>query len=252
MTPLQVVVIALVLGSGAVIQSAVGFGMALFAVPLLVIAGQPLPEAVALCLGAALVQSTHGSLVKRRYIHWPRAFSFAAIQCATLVAGVLTMSFLVGRDSAVIKQAVGGIVLVAITVQLVVRPVPRERLAVGWTFAAGGAAGFLSGLVGMGGPPLVLFAMAHSWCRDTFRAFLWSQFLLVLPVLGVLLAFRFGIAIVGWIGLGIALAPVSWAGSRLGLKGTENWDRRRVRIAATTVLYAVGLASLLGPYVGAP
>ncbi len=248
MTSLEVVGIGSVLGLGALLQSAVGFGMALVAVPLLVMAGRPLPIAVALVLGAALVQTAYGSYIAREHIRWPRAISFAAIQCVTLVGGVACMGLLVDRDTAAIKQAVGVAVMLVVTVQIVVRPAPREQLAIGWTLGAAGTAGFLSGLVGMGGPPLVLYALAHPWSRDTFRVFLWSQFLLVLPVLGGVLAVRFGAEILAWIALGVAMAPIVWAGSRLGLAATARWDRRRLQIAASIMLYAIGLAGLLGPY----
>ncbi len=244
--PLEIVVIACILGLGALLQSAVGFGMALFAVPLLVMTGKPLPVAVALALGAALVQTAHGSYVVRDRIHWPRTVSFVAIQSVTLVAGVACMGLLVDRDTTIIKQAIGVAVLLAVTVQIVFRPVPVERLAIGWTLAAASTAGFLSGLVGMGGPPLVLYALAHSWSRDTFRAFIWSQFLFVLPILGGVLALRFGAQILAWMGVGAAMAPIVWAGSRLGLAATARWDRRRVQIAASITLYAIGLAGLLG------
>jgi uncharacterized membrane protein YfcA len=73
MTSLEVVVIGSVLGLGALLQSAVGFGMALVAVPLLVLAGRPLPIAVALVLGAAIVQTAYGSYIARERIRWPRA-----------------------------------------------------------------------------------------------------------------------------------------------------------------------------------
>lgn len=247
---LEIVVLGCVLGLGALLQSAVGFGMALFAIPLLVMAGRPLPIAVALTLGAAVVQTTYGSYVVRDRIRWPRAVSFAAIQCVTLVPGVACMGLLVERDTTAIKQAVGVAVLLVVTVQIVVRPAPRERLAIGWTLAAASAAGFLSGLVGMGGPPLVLYALAHSWSRDTFRAFLWSQFLIVLPILGGVLAVRFGAQILASMALGAAMAPIVWAGSRLGLAATAHWDRRRLQIAASIMLYAIALAAVIGPYVG--
>ena len=245
MTLLEIVAIGSVLGLGAFLQSAVGFGMALFAVPLLVLAGRPLPTAVALVVGAAMVQTAYGSYVTREQIRWPRAITFAAIQCVTLVGGVLCMGLLVDRTAA-IKQAIGVAVILAVTAQIVVRPAPRERLATGWTFAAAGTAGFLSGLVGMGGPPVVIFALAHPWSRDTFRAFLWSQFLFVLPVLGGVLAIRFGAQTLLWIGLGVAMAPIVWAGSRLGLAVTARWDHRSLQVAAFIMLYAIGLTSLFG------
>ena len=102
------------------------------------------------------------------------------------------MSLLVHQDPAAIKQVVAAALVCVVTAKLIFRPRRSERLAVGWTVVAAGGSGFLAGKVGMGGRPLVLYALAHKWDRDRFRAFLWSQFLLVLPVLAVALAIRFG------------------------------------------------------------
>ncbi len=248
MTGLDVALAGLILGLGAVLQSAVGFGMPLISIPLLVLAGQPLPNALSLVLGAALVQTAYGSYVARLEVRWRRSAYLAAIQWVTLFAGVACMSLLVRSDPARVKQVVGLAVVLAVTAQWVFRPEPRERLAVGWGEAAAASAGFLAGAVGIGGPPLVLFALAHRWPPDEFRAFLWSQFLLVIPVLEAALVFRFGTPILAWFGLGVAMAPLVWVGSRLGIAVTRRWDRARLRLAALIVLYAIGLVSLIGPY----
>lgn len=250
MTALDVATIAAILGLSALLQGAIGFGMALIAVPLLVLGDRPLPIAVALLLGAAIVQAAHGTYVARASVDWRRAFSIAAVQWVAVVAGVACMSLLLDADPVVIKQAVGGALLIVVTAQLVLRPTPRERLAPGWRFVAGGSAGFLAGLVGMGGPPLVLYALAHRWSRDTFRGFLWSQFLLVLPVLAVVLVLRFGGSLAGWVGVGVAMAPLVWLGSRLGLSVTRRWDGRRLQVAAVIMLYLIAVAGLLAPYLG--
>lgn len=250
MTPIEIAAVGAILGLGAVLQSAVGFGMPLVSIPLLLVVGHPLPVAVSLVLGAALVQTVHGSYVTRDLIHWRRAVSLAAIQWVTLFVGVACMSILVRSDPVRVKQVVGFFVILAVTVQWILGPAPRDRLAIGWALAAASSAGFMGGLVGIGGPPLVLFAMAHRWSPDAFRAFLWSQFLLVLPVFAAALAFRFGTPMLIWFGIGVAMAPIVWAGSRLGQTVTMRWNRQRLQVAALIVLYGIGLVSLIGPYLG--
>ena len=248
MTLLDVAIIAAILGFGAMLQSAVGFGMALIAVPLLVASGYSLPIAVALLLGGALVQTAHGSYVTRAHIRWRHALGCAAIQWVALAGGVACMSLLVDRNPETIKQVVGAAIVTVVTAKLIFRPIPHQRLAIGWTFVAAGSSGFIAGLVGMGGPPLVLYALAHQWDRDRFRAFLWSQFLLVLPVLAVALAIRFGLGIIAWLGVGVAMAPIVWLGSRSGLSMTTRWEPKQLQLAAVIMLYVIGLASLLEPY----
>jgi len=248
MTAVDIILIAAILGLGATLQSAVGFGMALAGVPLLVWAGHPLPVAVALLLGGALVQTAHGTYVTREHIRWRLALPFAAIQWLALGGGVMGMQRLSDADPAVMKQGVGAIVIIVMTAQLIVRPRPRERLAAVWTAVAASTAGLLAGLVGMNGPPLVFYALAHTWNRDRFRGFLWSQFLLVLPVLIVALAIRFGGQLLESVAIGVALAPILWLGSKLGIATTRRWDRKRLQLAAVIMLYLIGAAGVLGPY----
>lgn len=245
MHPLDLATLALILGLAATLQSAVGFGMAIAAIPLLVLAGHPLPHAVALVLGAALVQTSLGSWATREHIRWRAAFAFAGMQWVALLGGVACMSLLVESEPAHVRRAVGVVVVAAVTAQRLFRPAPRARLAAAWTGLAATCSGFFAGLVGMGGPPLVLFALAHDWSPDRIRAFLWSQFLLAQPVLATLLVLRFGGEVLGWLALGAAMAPVIWLGSRVGRGATRLWDRGRMELAATVVLYAIGASSFV-------
>lgn len=248
MSPAGVALIAAFLGLGAVLQSAVGFGMGLLAVPLLVWAGHPLPVAVALLIGGAFVQTAYGSYVTRQHIRWRLALPFAGLQWLGLVGGVACMGLLVEADPIAVKQVVGAAVVIVLTLHLVLRPAPRQGLVVFWMILAATTGGFLGGLVGMGGPPLVFFALAQAWSRDDFRAFLWSQFLLALPIIAAALAFRFGPHLLVWMGLGAALAPVLWLGSKLGFRLTTRWDQNQLHVASVLVLYAIGITSILGPY----
>lgn len=244
----ELILIAAILGLGTTLQSAVGFGMALVSVPLLVWAGHPLPAAVALLLGGALVQNVHGTYVCREHISWRLALPFAAMQGLALIGGVVCMRLLSDADPTVMKQGVGLAVIVMMSAHLIVRPTPRERLAAIWAVVAAACGGFLAGLVGMNGPPLVFYALAHTWSRDRFRGFLWSQFLLVLPVLVAVLAIHFGVQILESAAIGAALAPVLWLGSKLGIAATRRWNRQRLQRVAVIVLYAIGVTSVVGPY----
>ncbi len=245
MMPIEIAVAASILATGALLQSAVGFGLPLVSVPLLLLAGHSLPTAVSLSFGAALMQAAHGCYIGRDLIRWRLTLSLATIQWVTVGLGVAAMGLLVKGDPARVTQAVGALVVLAVTALWVLRPEPRDQVGAGWGVGAAATAGFMGGLVGIPGPPMVLFAMAHRWAPDVFRSFLWSQFLLILPVYAAALTFWFGLSMLGWFGLGVALAPVVWVGSWAGRALTRHWNARRVRIAATIVLYAIGVASLL-------
>ncbi len=188
-----------------------------------------------------------GTYFARRHVRWALAFRFASVQWLFVPAGVLGMVLLVEQDPHLVRQAVGSAVIVLLTVRLILRPEPREHATPGWTFLAAASGGFLGGLVGMGGPPIVLYAMAHDWEKNRFRAFLWSQFLLALPVLMVALRWRVGSTVVPPFLLGLALAPCVWVGTRAGLTVSRRWNRRGHQVAAAALLYAIGVISVLAP-----
>ncbi len=247
LTLADVAAVAAVLGFGAMTQSAIGFGMGMVSIPLLVWLGHPLPHAVALVLGAGVFQTSYGTWLLRRHVRWRRAFVIAAFQLVGVVAGVAGMAMLVGISEATVKQGLGAMVLLALVAQVALRPTPRERLAPPWMGVAGALAGFGAGLVGMGGPPLVFYALAHRWERDVTRAFLWSQFALATPVVATLLAFEFGANVLLFVALGAAMVPVVILGVRAGLFLTRAWSPEGLRRAGLAMLFALASTSLVGP-----
>ncbi|WP_428267392.1 TSUP family transporter [Haliangium sp.] len=241
---------AAVVALGACVQSAVGFGIGLVGVPLLLWAGRPLPEAVALMLGAAAVQTGYGTYVTRAHIVRRRALTMAPMQWAGITVGVVGMGALTEYGPGTVKQIVSALVLLVILVRIAVRPRPTAALHPAWTAAAAGSSGAMAGLAGMGGPPLVLYAMAHGWPPDAFRGFLWCQFLLAVPALVAALALKFGAEVLLTFGLGVALAPCTWLGARAGLALSSGWTATRRRRLATAMLLAIAVTGLSAPYFG--
>lgn len=241
---------AVVLVLGAILQTAVGFGIGLFAIPLLIWLGHSLPHSVALLLGAAAVQSAIGVVAMRRIIDWRRTIFIGAFQWAAVPLGILAMGWFIDLGMAAVKQAVGASLFVLVTLRLFFRPAPRERLARPWGALSGGAAGFLAGMVGMGGPPLVFYAQAHAWDKDRFRGFLWAQLLTGQPAVLAMLTWRSGPTILVHYALGLALAPLLWLGTRAGFSLTARWKLHHVSLSATVVLYAIAVASMTAPFVG--
>ncbi len=103
--------------------------------------------------------------------------------------------------------------------------------------------GLGAGAIGMGGPPVSLWVLAHDWPAIKQRAFLWLTFLLLIPPLILLLIFRFGSPLVSAMAMATLLVPVSilgaWAGVHLG--HTLNRERLRVAMMAMLVLISVRL-----------
>lgn len=188
-------VAALALFAGQVTRAVTGFGSALVALPVLVVVWSP-SEAVGVL---ALLDLASGLLLLpplRRHVIVP----LLAVTVACLIPGQwLGTALLAVLPSDTIRMLLG-VVLVPLALEILVRPVrvgrgewtelpkrPAPILALG--AVAGGAAGVLSGMLGAGGPPLVLFARRY-FARDTFRAQVMATFFLGALPLTIMLWIR--------------------------------------------------------------
>lgn len=237
---------------GTVVQSAVGFGMGLVSVTTMLWLGLELPQAVCLMLGGALLQCGYGLYLGREHIDVRLSLSMAAFQYLGVIAGVMSMALLVSTGAAVVKQVVGALILIALITQLSFRPTPRERSGFGVTTGVALISGYLGGLVGIGGPPLMLYALAHSWERDRTRVFMWAQFFLVIPVIAAALVLRFGTELLTWLAGGFALLPVLVLGTRIGLRLTQRWSAEQLRKFAIALLLLISLSSIASPWLSSP
>jgi uncharacterized membrane protein YfcA len=238
--------IAAILVAGAALQAAVGFGMGLFSIPLFVGLGLELPHAVATFVAAALVQTSTGLYGLRREIQPALSLRVGTAQVLAVPLGVFVMSLVMTSVPApTLRAGVGATVIVLVTLRTIVRATPRAEAHFGTATIAGLSSGFLAGLIGMAGPPLVLFAMSNQWSKDRFRAFLWTQLLISGVVLLAMLVWRFGSEIWIYFALGCACTPAIWLGAWSGVWATRNWKFTQVMRAALLTLYGVGLQAML-------
>ncbi len=247
MTPETLALSVLILAAGAALQAAVGFGMGMMAVPLLLWAGNSLAESVALVLGAATVQMLVGIWGYREHIDARQSLPIALASYVGIPLGVLAMGWLAGLGKDTVQQAAGLAILAALVFRSAVQPKPREQVPLPWGLAAGWGSGFLAGLIGMGGPPIVFFALSHDWDKEKFRTFLWSQFLLANPLILALLSWRFGSSVPVAFVVGVGAFPLVLVGTRLGLAGSSSWDTATVQRAAVGLLGLLGTISLVRP-----
>lgn len=244
--PEQLAAAAAVLVGGAALQTAVGFGMGMFSVPLLLWLGFLLPDAVGLFLGGSVAQTAFASHRTRGERHWPSQARFGVGQYVGVPLGVLGMAAWADATGLDARRVVGGVLLAAVLIRISVRPSPRQEVHPAWTALASVASGVLAGAVGMGGPPAVLWAMAHDWSTSRFRTFLWTQIVVVAPaVLGVL-AWTHGLGVVKLAGAGLATAPLLWLVSLGAMRLTSRWTRQRLHAFAVLVLLAIAIRSLVG------
>jgi len=233
---------------GCVIQSAVGFGCALFAVPIMVLAGLSLPQAIAVTLTTMVVQTIWNLQGSWREVPWVRTLPLFGLRLAFLPVGVWLLSLLAGVPKEQIKVVVGLAVLLALVMQTCFHVRPRPSVHWGWTAAAGASSGLITGMVGVGGPPIVLWVMAHDWPARTAREFIWAVFLELMPINLALLAIKFGKPTAMMIPLGLAMTPVVLLAATLGARLGDKLSRRTLRLAATVLLVAIALSSIAAPF----
>ncbi len=160
--------------TATLIRSAIGFGEALFAVPLLALF-LPLPVAAPL---AVLVSITIAAFVviqdwRKIHIHSTRWLLFATLFGIPLGLWLLTSSH---QRAAKVALA---IVLIAFSAYSLFgrNPPALRRDNLGWLIGCGFFAGVLGGAYGMNGPPLAIYGAMRRWSPQHFRATMQGYFL---------------------------------------------------------------------------
>jgi uncharacterized membrane protein YfcA len=236
---------ALIIFCGGVLQGTVAFGFGLLSVPLLIMIGLPVPVVLTISAVCTVVQSGNGVYRLRHAVPWRIVLLSVAIRSATMAAGVWVLSLLMKDSVNQVKFWIGMVTLVMVVLQASWRPVPRERLHPGWNVAAFGASGFTGGLCSMGGPPLVLWVMAHNWTADRTRAFLFASFMTLVPVQLALLYLTFGDEVFYGLALGVVFTPMVLAGSLLGLRVGGRFSKPLLSRVAFLLLALIAMNAMV-------
>lgn len=238
--------LALVLFTGSVIQTTVGFGFGIFCIPLLIVLGLEPYEAIVFVTIGACVHAIVGGYALRRDVCWPRTAAMIALAGAGIPIGVLALGRLAEGDPAMVRRVFGGIVLLVLLVQLFVRVQPREKLPAGAMVGAMLGSGFMGGFCGMAGVPAVIWVMAHKWSGRESRATLWALFGGLTPVLLLVLWARFGDPIGVACLRALAFLPAVLLGLPPGLWIGRRIPKRRLRTISFVVLAIAGLLAVVG------
>jgi len=231
-----------IIAVASVVQAATGFGSAMIAVPLLVLATDPRTAVVGAALAAVLL--TVGLAVRERaYAQWRVATWLTVASALGMPLGLAILALTPER----ILTAIIAVTAMICTV-LVWRRVRLggSRFGVG---VVGVVTGVLTTATGTNGPPLVAAFQALGYPARTFRATISAVFAGtgVLGVLGFLFAGQVTAA-AAWVGaVGLPATALGWwAGQRIFVRFDE--DRfRRVVLACLGVISAVTLVRAVLP-----
>ena len=196
MDPLLLYVLAVVFVA-TLIRSALGFGEALVAVPLLALR---LPIGVAAPL-AVLVSITVAAVVVAQDWRHVQLRSAAGLVLATLAGIPLGLWLLTRVDARVVKAGLALVILAFALYSLLHRRPPQlARDHAGWLVGCGFCAGVLGGAYGMNGPPLVVYGSLRRWSPAHFRATLQAYFLpaSIIGMAGYWLAGLWSAAVTGY------------------------------------------------------
>ncbi len=172
-SPPEILLIALVMTFGSVIQGAVGFASGLLGVPLLVICGFSLPEAAIINLISTSVQNFTGAWKLWGYLDIRELIYPTLIRLLAIPLGTASVSWLDERITAAqSKQLVGGLLLVVVALLWCFKVKRRERLNYLWQTLAFFTSGFLLGFASIGGAPLVIYVNSLTWGVNKSRGFL--------------------------------------------------------------------------------
>ncbi len=241
---------AVILFVSSLIQAMIGFAFNLIAIPLLIWSGFSLAESVAMTAIPIFVQLSLNSWKLRRHIVWRDLPVPVTVRFLTLPVGITLLYTINTLDTRTIKQVVGIILLGIIFVQLFVHFRPRDRFPLVWDLLAFGLSGTMLGMIGMGGPPVVVWLMAHGWAPLRTRAFVSVLFFVAAPVQIALLYWKLGAQVGHAFVLGVVLLPVVIVATLIGIRIGNTFDRKRLEQAVILFLFLTALVSIVSPYLG--
>ncbi|HVW24999.1 MAG TPA: sulfite exporter TauE/SafE family protein [Polyangiaceae bacterium] len=156
------------------IRSALGFGEALVAVPLLALR---IPVQVAAPL-TVLVSITVAAVVLLQDFRDVQVRSAGWLVLATIAGIPIGLLLLTGLDARLVKALLALVLLVFALYSLASRAsfhLREDRIP--WLLGCGLVAGVLGGAYGMNGPSLVVYGSLRRWPAERFRATLQAYFL---------------------------------------------------------------------------
>lgn len=243
----QIILGGLIISSGMLLQSTVGFGLGLFAIPLLLLAGIEMPVALSMLPVSILVQTGWNAYKYREHIAWGQVAVFSAWRLLGLIPGLWILIRLAAAEQSLAKQVIGAVLLLVLAVQWMAKVKPVPRLHYGWTVFAGISSGVMAGGLGMGGPPIVLWLAAHDWPARRTRAFLWATFLIIMFPWAAIMLWRFGEPVLHGMAISTAYIPFVLIAAHFGSRLGDRLNRHRLRAIAFWLLVAIALGAIAGP-----
>ena len=228
--------------AAALLQATNGFGFAVLAVPFFLLLAPP-GEAVPIIIVISFAVSV---FVMPRLYRWVDIGLLCRVTLGSLAALPLGLVASTHADRIVVG-ALAGTIVSGFAVMLAWH---RYRLR-GRAFerrpacdlAVGAVAGVATGLVGMAGPPVLIYLMLARMPMTTMRATLIAFFAVIYAVTLAANAVFVGMPARDWL-IALSLLPFVWVGGRIGLRVGDRLGEDAAAALALIVLAATGLYTL--------
>lgn len=237
----------LIILMAGLLQSSVGFGFSLFLVPLLLTMGHGLVETVTIAIVGSTAQRILAVRHLRKAIDWHTLVPMMITGVVALLLGLYLLYEVSFLKQGLIKRIIGGCILILLMVQWFGKFTPKESIHKSWGHLAAFFCGILSGLANIGGPPLILWMLAHRWHNEKMRVMPMAFSLVFVPFQLVILlavfrmpAFNAGVK-------AIVLTPLALLGGWAGLRVGEKFSRQQLRLIVRLLLLTVALTSIISP-----
>lgn len=166
------IAVALIIFFGAFVQSSIGFGLALVAMPLLV-------SMLGIHTAAPLVAIVAFLAETIILIRYHEAFNFGVVKHLVIgaVLGIPIGVFAVRSiDGELVNKALG-LIVIGYAVYAFLAPKLPDLAGKAWAYFFGFIAGILGGAYNTGGPPVVIYGNCRRWVPDEFKSNLQGFFL---------------------------------------------------------------------------
>lgn len=239
----------LLTGVAAYVQTLTGFAFGLITMGGIGLSGLiALPDAAVLVSVLTLTNAVQILARGWRRVAWPLLALMMAGSLPGLFAGFALLAVLSGERSDWLRLILG-LVVIASSLQLLVRTAPRATLSRPGTFVGFGAiAGLMGGLFSTAGPPVVYHLHGQPLRPETIRETLVAVFALNALVRLVLVAGS-GTAPPPWLWWGLAAIPVVGVCTYAARRWPPPLPRRVMRLIVVGLLMLSGLA-LAAPAIG--
>ena len=162
--------------------------------------------------------------------------------------GILGLAYVMTWSLGSINQFVGVMIVFVVAMQALVGIEWTTASRWYWMLITFGGSGILQGLSGMSGPPLVLWVHGQRYSADHARAFLFAMYISnYLPQM-LLLYWKFGNQVWGSAAVAVLALPPVLLGAMLGLQLGQQLGDRWLRPVSYACLLALGLYSLISPW----